>query len=165
MLRAVTLIALLLVPPHPVVGQSVGAPDPQLTALTGHWEGIGTILGQPSRVSLEWAPVLDGRFHRLTFESHIGPEPRTRHFQGHAYYRATPQGYHATWFDSSGLVRPIESTRQADAIVSVWGTAETEVGETTYRLVTADTLEVVDRVGAKDGTWREFGRVTLTRAR
>jgi hypothetical protein len=47
--------------------------------------------------------------------------------------------------------------------VAAWGTAETEVGETTYRLTAPDRTEVVDRVKSKDGTWREFGRCTLSR--
>lgn len=69
----------------------------------------------------------------------------------------------ATWFDSSGLTRPIEATVEAASLVAAWGTPETEVGETTYRLVSDRALEVVDRVRGTDGTWRTFGRSTLSR--
>jgi hypothetical protein len=135
-----------------------------LTQLEGRWEGTGVILGQASRVQMEWAPALNARFMRLTFVSHIGPAPKTQRFEGHAYYQpAGEDRFRATWFDSSGQVRPIVASGTASTLVAAWGTADTELGETTYRLTTADRVEVVDRVRAKDGTWREFGRSTLSR--
>ena len=153
---------LALVPP--AAAQPPPAPLGLLVELEGRWEGTGVILGQPSRVQMEWARTLDARFVRLTFVSHIGPEPNARRFEGHAYYQPSGKGRHrATWFDSSGLVRPIDATEQGSALVAVWGTPETEVGETTYRLVSPIRLDVVDRVQAKDGSWREFGRSTLAR--
>ena len=133
--------------------------------LLGEWRGTGTILGQASTVELQWERVLDGRFVRLTFTSQIGPAPKTRRFEGHAYYEALPDGrFRATWFDSSGMTRPIAAEVRGDALVSAWGTPATEEGETTYRLVSERQLEVVDRVKGKDGAWREFGRTTLQRA-
>lgn len=135
-----------------------------LARLTGAWTGTGTILGQAATVEMEWTPVLDDRFMRLTFTSHIGPAPATRHFEGHAYYEVRPEGrLRATWFDSSGLTRPIEGVADATTLVSAWGSPETELGETTYRLVSDRQMEVVDRVQRQDGTWREFGRSTLSR--
>jgi len=101
---------------------------------------------------------------RLTFVSHIGPAPKTQRFEGHAYYQSAGEGrYQGTWFDSSGQVRPIVASGTAGTLVAAWGTAETEQGETTYRLTTSNRMELVDRVRGKDGTWREFGRSTLSR--
>jgi hypothetical protein len=135
-----------------------------LAELEGRWEGTGTILGLPSRVQMEWARALEARFVRLTFVSHIGPEPKARRFEGHAYYQPAGEArYRATWFDSSGLARPIAATSAAGTLVAAWGTPDTEEGETTYRLTASDRLEVVDRVKSKDGTWREFGRSALSR--
>ena len=139
--------------------------DP-LAFLAGRWEGTGTILGQPARAELEWTAVLGGRFSRLTWVSHIGAAPKTQRFEGHAYYQAmATAGYRATWFDSSGMVRPITAELDGEAMVASWGTRETELGETTYRRLAPDRLEVVDRVLGKSGTWREFGRCTLSRLR
>ena len=67
------------------------------------------------------------------------------------------------------MVRPITAVIDGppgafpSALVAAWGTPETEQGETTYRRLSPDQLEVVDRVLGKDGTWREFGRSTLRR--
>ena len=103
-------------------------------------------------------PVLSGRFVRLTWVSHIGQAPKTQRFEGVAYYQRDRPGYRATWFDSSGMARPIDAERRAEAIVATWGTLETELGETTYRPDGRDAVEVVDRVRGKNGEWREFGR-------
>lgn len=164
------LLALTLTLAPPLWAQSApppsAPPDPIHDLFAGQWEGSGTILGQPSRVELTVERALDGRFTRLLWTSHIGPPPKTQRFEGHAYYsRPDPDGqYTATWFDSSGAVRPIRGGADgADAVVARWGTAATEQGETTYRRVAPDAIEVVDRVLGKNGQWREFGRSTLRR--
>jgi hypothetical protein len=146
-------------------------PDPMLTFMTGRWEGTGTILGQPARVELDWRSVLGDRFARLTWVSHIGAAAKSQRFEGHAYYQQTPSPpYRGTWFDSSGMVRPITAAIDRPplgvypfALVAAWGTPDTEQGETTYRRLSPDQLEVVDRVLGKNGTWREFGRSSLRR--
>jgi hypothetical protein len=135
-----------------------------LARLEGDWAGEGTILGQPATVEMHWTPALAGAFLRLTWVSHIGAAPKAARFEGQAYYRRTGAGVtRATWFDSSGQVRPIVVSSTGDALVAAWGTPETEVGETTYRLESATRVLVVDRVRQKDGTWREFGRSILSR--
>ena len=87
---------------------------------------------------------------------------RSTVFEGHAYYRAVGEGrYRGMWFDNSGMFRPLDARRDGDALVSKWGTPETEEGETTYRLLADGKMEVVDRVKSKDGTWRQFGQSGL----
>ena len=49
-----------------------------LTQLEGRWEGTGMILGQASRVQMEWARVLDGRFMRLTAPDRMEVVDRVR---------------------------------------------------------------------------------------
>lgn len=137
------------------------ATDANLARLVGAWQGAGTVLNQPARIEMGWAWTLDGQFLRLTFVNDMGA---SRRFEGHAYYRALGEGrYRGTWFDSSGAIRPIDARWEGDALVSRWGTPDTEEGETTYRLVDASTMEVVDRVKGKTGDWREFGRTRVTR--
>ena len=70
-------------------------------------------------VQLSWEWTLDRQFLRLTFVNQMGT---VRRFEGHAYYRATSDGrYRGTWFDNSGMVRPIEARRDGTALVATWG--------------------------------------------
>lgn len=134
-------------------------PDPMFLQLAGRWAGEGTVLNLPSNVQLTWEWTLDRQFLRLTFVNQMGS---VRRFEGHAYYRATADGrYRGTWFDNSGMIRPIEARRDGSAIVATWGTPETEVGETTYRLMPDGSMEIIDRIQSKDGQWRNFGRVVV----
>jgi hypothetical protein len=94
-------------------------------------------------------PQRDGRLHSDAVE-------------GRAFYRATGEGrYRGFWIDNSGALRPIDARREGDALVSAWGTPDTEMGETTYRLVGDTRLEVTDRVRERDGSWRTFGQSVL----
>jgi hypothetical protein len=106
----------------------------------------------------EW--TLDRQFLRLTFANQMG----SRRFEGHAYYRPLGGGrYRGTWFDNAGMIRPIEAHQDGDGLVAAWGTADTERGETTYRLLSNGEMEIVDRVLSREGQWRQFGRVTVKR--
>jgi hypothetical protein len=141
-----------------IVGQM--ATGNLLARFAGEWTGTGTVLNQPSKISLTWTWELGGKFLRLTFRNEM---PKAT-FEGHAYY--APHGdnsYRGMWFDNSGMFRPLDARREGDALVSKWGTPETEEGETTYRLTSDSRMEIVDRVKSKDGTWREFGRSIVTR--
>ena len=134
--------------------------DPLLARFTGAWTGTGTVLNQPSQVSLIWTWELDGQFLRLTFKNKM---PKAT-FEGHAYYRPSGGGrYRGMWFDNAGMVRPIEGSGDGAALVSKWGTPASEEGETTYRLLSDSEMEIVDRVKSRDGTWREFGRSRVRR--
>jgi hypothetical protein len=139
-------------------------PDPLLSRLAGNWAGTGTVLNQPAKIEMEWAWQLNGQFLKLSFKNQMGTAPKTTAFEGHAYYRAGADGrYRGMWFDNAGMFRPLDARRDGDALVSQWGTPETEQGETTYRLLPGGQMEVIDRIKGKDGTWREFGRSKLTR--
>lgn len=138
--------------------------DSLLTRLAGKWSGTGTVLNQPSRIEMAWNWELGGQFLRLTFRNEMGVAPKINVFEGHAYYRPVGAGrYRGMWFDNSGMLRPVEATGDGEALVSTWGTPDTEEGETTYRLHADGTMEVIDRVKGKDGAWSEFGRASYTR--
>jgi hypothetical protein len=135
-------------------------PDPLLTRFAGEWTGTGTVLNQASKISIAWTWELNRQFLRLSFRNEM---PKAT-FEGHAYYRATGDGrYRGMWFDNAGMFRPLDAKRDGDALVSKWGTPETEEGETTYRLLSDSEMEIVDRVKSEDGTWREFGRSRVRR--
>lgn len=151
------LLSLVLIAGIAQTGQ-----DPLLSRLAGQWSGTGTVLNQPSKIEMSWSWELGGRFIRLTFRNEMGTAPKVNVFEGHAYYRPVADGqYRGMWFDNSGMFRPLDARRDGDALVSKWGTPETEEGETTYRLLADGKMEVVDRVKSKDGTWRQFGQSGL----
>ncbi len=152
----IAALLLLLTQPAPAP-----ALDALLSRLEGRWHGAGTVLEMPAAVELTWEWTLDRQFLRLTFANRMGP----RRFEGHAYYRALGKGrYRGMWFDNSGMFRPIEATQDGDALVAAWGTADTERGETTYRLLPTGEMEILDRVLSKTGDWRPFGRVVAKKA-
>jgi hypothetical protein len=150
-------LACALVPVMLATGQ-----DAFLSRLEGHWSGTGTVLNQPSQIEMSWEWTLGGQFLRLTFRNDMGSVPKVRRFEGQAFYRALGgECYHGMWFDNSGVMRPIDAVHEGDALVSKWGTPDTEEGETTYRITATGGLEVTDRVKSKDGTWRTFGQSGL----
>lgn len=136
--------------------------DALLTRLAGNWAGSGTVLNQPAKISLSWQWELDGQFMRLTFKNEM---PKSS-FEGQAYYRpSAAERYRGMWFDNAGMFRPLDARRDGDALVSKWGTPQTEEGETTYRLMSDTRMDIIDRVKSKDGTWREFGRSSVEKIR
>lgn len=135
--------------------------DSFLPRLEGKWGGEGTVLNQPSAIEMEWAWTLDRQFLELTFRNQMSGS-RPARFDGRAFYRATSPGvYKGFWIDNSGAIRPIEARADGEALVSSWGTPDTEMGETTYKLVSPTRLEVTDRVRQRDGAWRTFGQSVL----
>jgi hypothetical protein len=131
--------------------------------LTGAWKGEGKAFGMSTRPVMIWESALGGQFMKLTYRNEMmSAKGDVRVFEGHAYYKSLGGGkYRATWFDSQGAVHPIEATFDGVTLTSNWGTRETELGRTTYRLVNPKAIEVVDFVQTKDGTWKEFSRATL----
>lgn len=152
MIPTVVMLAMLAVQP---------VADAFLARLEGKWSGDGTVLNQAAAIEMEWAWTLDRQFLELTFRNQMSG-PRPARFEGRAFYRATRPGvYKGFWIDNSGAIRPIDARADGDAVVSAWGTPETEMGETTYKLVSPTRLEVTDRVRQRDGTWRTFGQSVL----
>jgi hypothetical protein len=139
--------------------------DALLNRFTGNWSGTGVVLNQPAKITMSWNWALGGQFLKLSFKNEM---PKST-FEGQAYYRPSGSGaatrYRGMWFDNSGMFRPLEAQRDGDALVSKWGTPQTEEGETTYRLMSDTRMDIIDRVKSKDGTWREFGRSSVEKVR
>jgi hypothetical protein len=136
-----------------------------VAALAGNWQGAGEVRGMPSKQEMRWESVLDGRFLRLSFDNRMtAPDGKEWRFQADAYYRIQADGTIAgTWFDSRGVSFPLEGTAEpGGAMTILWGTADTELGRSSYRITEAG-LDVTDEVQGPDGTWRTFGRSMLNR--
>ena len=136
-----------------------------LSQFVGTWKGEGKITGLDSRIVMSWENVLDGKFVKLSFRNEMKKKDGgTQVFEAYAYYKPIDeQKYKGSWFDSGGELHPLDATIEGNALNTLWGTAETKLGRTIYRLVDDKKMEVVDSIRLKDGTWREFGRAVYIR--
>mgnify|MGYP003575646260 FL=1 len=161
MRKRVWLLLLLLVLP----AQAAAQDDKFLNRLHGEWQGEGNAFGGPAHLQIKWEWVLENKFLRLHLKSEMsGADGTKRVFEGQAYYRSDGNDkYSAQWFDSRGVTFPIKAQLDGKTLVAWWGSPSTEEGKSTYQLIDETTLEVVDAVKQKDGTFREFGRAKLKR--
>lgn len=161
MKRGIVALFFVLVFAVPVFSQT----DKFLGRLQGEWEGEGKAFGGAARLRIKWEWVLNNKFLRLTLRNEISAADGAKQiFEGQAYYRSNGvDKYAANWFDSRGISFPIKALLDGNTLIASWGSPETEEGKSTYQLIDQSTLEVVDSVRQKDGTFREFGRVTLKR--
>jgi hypothetical protein len=144
--------------------QAQSQQDQFLSRLEGAWEGEGKGFGMPARLQLNWQWVLDKKFLRLTLRNEMTTAGQKQIFEGNAYYKTlAADKYEAQWFDSRGITFPIKAQVEGDSLVAYWGSPDKEEGKSIYRLSDKDTMEVVDSVKQKDGSWREFGRVVVRR--
>jgi hypothetical protein len=159
---ALSLLLVLLIPVH-----GLSQRDNFLNRLHGDWEGEGKAFRGAAHLRLKWEWVLDNKFLRLSLRNEMsGPNGAKQIFEGQAYYRsAGVDKYAAHWFDTRGTTFPIRAQLESNGntMTAWWGSPETEEGKSTYHLIDGTTMEVIDAVKQKDGTFREFGRVTLKR--
>ena len=156
------VIPLLLVCTIPNSAQS--QPNPFLSRLEGNWQGEGKAFGMTAKLHIKWEWVLNKKFLRLTIKNEMTRTSGPQMFEGQAYYHAiAADKFEAQWFDSRGVTFPIKGHLEGDSLIAMWGSPDKEEGKSIYRLVDDSTLEVVDLVKQKDGTFREFGRTTLKR--
>lgn len=160
--RVAVLLAILQVP---LSAQEVGQSDTSFVdRLIGAWHGEGKLFGADAVFSMTWERVLGGQFIRLTFENKLQrPNEAARVLQAQAFYKsAGVDRLEGTWFDSRGMVLPLEGSVAPASLTTLWGTPATEQGRTVYRVVDEERVEVEDYV-LKEGQWHEFGRATYRR--
>lgn len=163
-LRALMLMLMLALAP---AARAQEAAQSLFAAIAGDWEGSGETRGMAARLSLRWEPALDGAFLSLALNNRMtGADGAEWRFQARAFYRIGDRGAIAGhWFDSRGVSFPLTGSVDAsDTMTIFWGTADTELGRSSYRVV-GDQLEVTDEVLTRDGSWRVFGQHRLTRSR
>ena len=162
--RALALGAAILLTFSSALPAQDTAPSQPLEQWLGEWQGTGTTSGAPARLTLKWERALGGRFVRLTLLNEIGSEPTRQRFEGLAMYWPGAAGrMNGRWFDSQGVMHVLVGALQSDALIAEWGDGTTPRGRSTYRLLSADAMEVIDEIRGKDGSWREFGRFRLER--
>lgn len=138
--------------------------SPIFEKLEGNWRGAGKVNGMDSTLTMKWERALGDRFWRLSFRNEMKGPQGVIPFEGAAMYEQNAKGaITGSWFDSRGVKFGINGKTTIDSLIADWSSAETEQGRTVYKLTGADTMEVVDSVKGKDGTYKEFGRSQFTR--
>jgi hypothetical protein len=133
----------------------------------GYWQAKGTSFGMPADIDMIWTSTLGGRYTQIQHKILMhGKEGKDQLFEGTAYYKPSGDGkYVATWFDSGGDMHPIAATNDETTLTSLWGTPETKLGKTIYKLLDAKTIEVTDFIQKKDGSWQQFGKNVLSKVK
>lgn len=136
-----------------------------LKPFIGTWQGEGKVMGLESKITMTWEEIWGGKFTKLIFRNEMKTKNgESQLFEGNAYYKNIDLNkYQGNWFDSGGESHPINATYIDNSLDSLWGTNETKLGRTIYRLIEKDKMEIIDSIKTKDGTWREFGRSVLTK--
>jgi hypothetical protein len=88
-------------------------------------------------------------------------------FEGIAYYQlagdADEDSLKGVWVDNRGDILPLRATLASGVLTAHWGSEESELGRSQYRLLDDGTLEAVDSVMDAAGEWRNFGHAILSR--
>jgi hypothetical protein len=139
--------------------------DSFLNRLQGTWQGEGQAYGRPNHLLMKWEWVLGKKFLRLSLKNEMTTTNGQKQlFEGQAFYQPVGEGKHeARWFDSRGVSMSIKAHAEGNALIALWSAPGLEQGRSTYKIVEPGKLEVIDEVQLKDGSWKEFGRVMVTR--
>jgi hypothetical protein len=154
---AIKLWGLVMV--YALTGSAFAQDGSSINRLIGAWNGKGKLFGAEAEFMMTWEWVLADKFAHLTFQNKIKRSSGEEQvFKARAFYK--PEGekqFQGTWFDSRGMVLPLQASAEDSALTTLWGSPETEQGRTVYRIIDRDTIEVNDFVLTKDGQWRNFG--------
>lgn len=145
--------------------------DTLLAKLMGTWHGKGVSFGLPTDIWMHWEPEMQYQYMKLSYRLEMHPTDSTNtNFDGEAVYRPLPQAaqnrtsqYQASWHDSGGEQHPITATAHGNSLVAIWGSPHAKMGKTTYTLLDANHVEIVDYIYKTDGSWKEFNRNTVER--
>jgi len=134
-----------------------------LMFLHGTWEGTGTTSGMDAEVQHMWVPALDGRFLTLRLHNRMTLGDGTEFvFEGNGYYQAWDVAQRAgVWIDSNGEILPLQIAVDGHFMNVVWGSSDTKLGRSTYRLLENGTLETTDFIANAEGKWKKFGHAIL----
>ena len=165
---ALSLLAALLALPDPAeagapASQVAAAPAASLLAWHGDWVGEGTAFGQKATATLTLEPVFAGGATRLDYRLAVDGAPPIRYF-AQGLYRVDGRGrITGSWSDSGGQNRPVAGRIDANIWAVHWGSADSEIGRSTYVLGPDGSLSVSDSVLQQDGVWRVFATLTYQR--
>ena len=139
------------------------APAPSLAAWHGTWVGEGTAFGKAASATLAIGPATEGDATALSYQLAIPGTPAVG-YGAEAIYRVDGKGrVRGSWTDNMGRTRPVGGRLAVSEWVNVWGSADVEIGRSTYVLEAPDRLLVSDSVLQDNGSWRVFATLRFQR--
>ena len=138
-------------------------PTPSLAAWHGTWSGEGTAFGKAATATLMIKASPDGNATVLAYQLAVPGTPPIA-YTAEAIYRVDAKGrVRGNWTDSSGRTRPIGGRIAGSEWHNLWGSADVEIGRSTYVLEAPDRMIVTDSVLKDDGSWRAFATLRFQR--
>lgn len=138
------------------------AEAPSLSAWHGNWSGAGEAFGKPATATLDIAPGEDGAT-TLAYRLSIAGTPSVA-YSAEASYAFDAKGrLRGKWSDSTGRTRAVVGGVDAAKWWTHWGSADVEIGRSTYVLEESGRLVVSDSILQDDGSWRIFAMLRYTR--
>lgn len=140
------------------------AETPSLDAWHGHWAGEGEAFGKPATATLDIAPGKAGAT-TLAYRLSIAGAPPVTYSAEAIYAFDNKRRLHGTWTDSYGQKRAVAGGLAGASWWTHWGSADVEIGRSTYALERGGTLVVSDSILQDDGSWRVFAMLRYRRSK
>lgn len=121
------------------------------------WKGSGELMESAASFQMEWQPILDGKFYKLSFQNQRDESKEYIFKSMRGYRHKTDGGFTGTWFDSRGYSFPLQGNFTENELAVHWGDPETEEGKTVYSINKDGTVSVIDYI-LKDGKLVPFGK-------
>jgi hypothetical protein len=138
------------------------AEAPSLAAWHGRWAGEGEAFGKPATATLDIAAG-EGGATTLAYRLSIAGTPPVA-YSAEATYAFDAKGrVRGKWTDSTGRTRAIVGGVNAAKWWTHWGSADVEIGRSTYVFEADGRLVVSDSILQDDGSWRVFAMLRYTR--
>lgn len=154
-------VAVLAAPAAPAEAPS---PAPTLAAWHGSWVGEGQAFGKPATATLDITPGEAGAT-RLAYHLRVAGTPPMTYSAEADYVFDAQRRVRGNWTDSTGRTRAVAGGMNAAKWWTHWGSADVEIGRSTYHLEIDGTLVVNDSVLQEDGSWRVFAMLRYRRTR
>lgn len=134
---------------------------PSLADWHGRWSGEGEAFGKPATATLDIAGGAGAT--TLTYHLRIAGTPPVA-YSAEARYAFDAKGrVRGKWTDSYGRTRALVGGVNAAKWWTHWGSADVEIGRSTYVLEEGGKLVVSDSILQDDGSWRVFAMLRYTR--
>lgn len=147
------------------IAAPAAAEDPasSLAAWHGSWSGEGTAFGKAATATLIIKATPDGEATALAYRLAVPGTPPID-YAAEAIYRVDANSrVRGGWTDGSGRTRPIGGRVAGSEWHNHWGSADVEIGRSTYVLEAPDRMIVTDSVLKDDGSWRVFATLRFQR--